>query len=75
LAEGEAGLLAPPSDEIAMASALSNLLDSPELRKRLAQTALQRVRNEYSIENCARRWETHLFGVPQPLSHPAECAS
>jgi glycosyltransferase involved in cell wall biosynthesis len=75
LAEGEAGLLVPPSDEIAMASALSNLLDSPELRTRLAQTALQRVRNEYSIENCARRWETHLFGVPQPLSHPAECAS
>ncbi|HVX35946.1 MAG TPA: glycosyltransferase [Hyphomicrobium sp.] len=74
LADGEAGLLVPSSDEIAMASALNNLLGSPELRKRLAQKALQRVRSEYSIESCAHRWEAHLFGVPQSLYRLSECA-
>lgn len=75
LADGEAGLLVPPSDATAMASTLRRLLDSSELREHLAQKASQHVRSEYSIKICARRWETQLFGAPQPLNRPAECAS
>jgi glycosyltransferase involved in cell wall biosynthesis len=74
LADGEAGLLVPPSDPAALASTIRQVLNSPELRERFASRALQRVRSEYSIESCARRWEAQLFGAPQSLKRFAECA-
>ena len=75
LADGEAGLLVPPSDADALALTLRNLLDAPELRTRISLNAMHRVRAEYSIESCAQRWETHLFGTTAPLDWTIECAS
>lgn len=40
---GEAGLLAEPGDETALAQALDELLASPELRERLSEAALRRA--------------------------------
>ena len=75
LADGDAGLLVPPSDPAALASSIRQVLNSSELRVHFASRALQRVRSEYSIESCAQRWEAQLFDAPQPLDRLAECAS
>ncbi|AGK56629.1 group 1 glycosyl transferase [Hyphomicrobium denitrificans 1NES1] len=75
LADGEAGILVSPSDPVALASAISRVLNSPELRTHFASKALQRIRSEYGIESCAQRWEAQLFGAPQSLKRFAECAS
>lgn len=75
LAGGEAGMLVRPADPAAMAAALGRVLASRDLRDRLTRQALHRVRSEYSLESCARRWENQLFGKPLPTHLIAACAS
>jgi len=47
---GKSGLLVPPEDSDALASALRRLLASPELRQRLGKAACQRVLDHFTIE-------------------------
>lgn len=75
LANGEAGLLVAPSDADALALALCNVLNAPELRARMSSNSLRRVRAEYSIERCAQRWEAQLFGTQQPIDRLIQCES
>jgi glycosyltransferase involved in cell wall biosynthesis len=75
LAGGEAGTLVPPADPEAMAQALQFIFDNTSERRRIAEAAMSRVRREYSVEICARRWETMLFEMPKPSPRLSECAS
>lgn len=75
LANGEAGLLVAPSDADALALALRNVLNTPELRARMSSNSLRRVRAEYGIERCAERWEAQLFGTQEPIDRLVECES
>jgi glycosyltransferase involved in cell wall biosynthesis len=43
------GLLVPPSDEEALASALARLMDDPELRLRLGKSARRRILENYDL--------------------------
>jgi glycosyltransferase involved in cell wall biosynthesis len=54
VAEGETGLLVPPSDPQALGEALSVMAGSPDLRKRLGDAGKQRVR-QFSAENTEQR--------------------
>lgn len=47
---GISGILVPPSDPAAMTSALLRLAGDSELRRRLAQTALETIRSTFSFE-------------------------
>jgi glycosyltransferase involved in cell wall biosynthesis len=49
------GLLCPPGDAQAAADAVLRLLDDPDLRRRLGDTALQEARTIYSWDAHARR--------------------
>jgi len=50
LDQGNAGLLVPPEDATAIASAIIELLDQPNLRMKLGAEARERVTTEYSLE-------------------------
>ncbi|TDQ78535.1 glycosyltransferase involved in cell wall biosynthesis [Dongia mobilis] len=47
--DGETGLLVPPEDARALATALLDLINHPERRRQLAEAGFNRVRAEFSI--------------------------
>lgn len=75
LAAGEAGVLVPPADSVAMAEAIQSLLTDPVACARLTTTARARVMAEYSVGACARRWHDLLFQCSDPASAKLQCAS
>jgi glycosyltransferase involved in cell wall biosynthesis len=75
LAGGDAGVLVPPADPVSMARELLRLLRSGDERQAIATQAMVRVRQQYSIEICASRWENQLFGRTNPIAVAAPCAS
>ena len=50
VSEGESGLLATPLDANSFANAIEDLAIDSELRKRMAQNALERVRAQFTVE-------------------------
>ena len=76
--DGVTGLLVPPADEHALASALVRLLTNPELSARLASAGRQRVRERFSHRttigsNHRNCWK--VFSEVNPaLKHLAERA-
>ena len=52
---GETGLLVPPADPIALATAIRTLLDDPPLAQRLALNGRARVQREFSAERMVQR--------------------
>lgn len=50
VSHGESGLLVPPSDEQALASALEMLIDSPELRQLMGNAGRQKFLQEFTVE-------------------------
>jgi glycosyltransferase involved in cell wall biosynthesis len=60
LAEGAAGLLAPPEDATALAEGIALVLDSPALAQELGQAAQRHATQSYSLE-AAVRWHADLF--------------
>jgi glycosyltransferase involved in cell wall biosynthesis len=55
--DGVTGILVPPGDPGALASALRAVLIDPELRMRYGRAGRERVRREFSIETMMRRIE------------------
>jgi glycosyltransferase involved in cell wall biosynthesis len=75
LAGGEAGVLVPPADPKSLADAIIDMLQNEVRRSDIVQAAYARVRREYSIEECAGRWEELLFGnVHSSFPFAAKCA-
>jgi len=56
LGEGEAGVLVPSHDPVALAKALEAFILSPNERQQWGQRAYHRVTHHYSIQTCAQRW-------------------
>jgi len=55
--EGETGFLVPERDVEALASALSRVLTNPELRGRMGDAALEKMRREYDLRSRVRALE------------------
>jgi len=60
--DGVDGLLTPPTDVPALASALRQLLEDPTCRKRMGQSAQERARREFSIGGMMDRYEALYAG-------------
>ena len=50
---GENGYVIPTEDVEAMSRAVNSILENPELRNKMAENALQKIREQYTIENMA----------------------
>lgn len=61
--EGETGLLVPPGDAGALASALKRLAGAPELRERLGRGGRARVERDYEVGRCTERLYQLLTSV------------
>ena len=66
LDDGRTGLLTPPGDVPAAASAVARLLDDEDLRGRLGAAALQEAEERYSWDAHVRRILDALTGVSYP---------
>jgi len=55
--DGEQGFLVPPKDPVAMAAALSKLLDNPFLRKKMGDDARIRMERNFNLDLFTRRTE------------------
>ena len=53
----ETGLLVPPRDPERLARALQELLDSPDLRKRMGESGRRRVEDYFTLEKKIRNFE------------------
>jgi glycosyltransferase involved in cell wall biosynthesis len=60
---GREGVLVPPHDPVALASAVIGLLRDPEGRKRMAAAGLARVREEFTVDRMVDRYESLLTDV------------
>lgn len=56
--DGETGLLVPPEDPAALASAISRVLDDRELRRRLGEQGRRLVLDRFTAGHMARRFES-----------------
>jgi len=70
ITDGQTGLLTPPGDAAALQSALQQLIQSPEMRKRLGAAAHDSVASRFGLERMVERYEA-LFraagtGFPLP---------
>jgi glycosyltransferase involved in cell wall biosynthesis len=63
LAGGLCGLLVPPEDPAAFATAILDMLADPDRQRRLADAAKARAEREYGIASCARRYYDYLLSV------------
>jgi glycosyltransferase involved in cell wall biosynthesis len=55
--DGQAALLCPPADPLAIAAAILRLIDDPSLARRLAKTAQQAARRQFDLAACRARLE------------------
>jgi len=55
--DGETGVLIPPKDSKILAEAITELLDSPEKRKRMGELGRQRALNHFCIEKMVENYE------------------
>ena len=63
VAHGETGLLVPPGDARALASALRRLAGAPALRERLGRGGRERVELDYEVGRCTERLYQLLTSV------------
>ncbi len=69
LTDGENALFVKPGDRNQLCSAITRLIDSPQLRNSLGQAAKQHVLQRYGIENSARMY-LELYRVLRPEVNP-----
>ncbi len=63
VSDGINGLLIPPRDPAALSRAIVELLENPELARRLGQAARQKAVSDYSVECLLRRTEDLYIGL------------
>ncbi len=63
--DGVDGLLVDPGDVDGMTEALRRLVDDPELRGRLGEAAVAKVRRQFTVERMARSYEEIYLGLAQ----------
>ena len=66
LADGTAGLLVPPCDPAALASAIDRLLSDADLARTLADRASRRARMEYDVTQMVRRYVAQYAELLRP---------
>ena len=57
VADGETGLLVPPGDETALASALERVLSDPALARRLGEAGRERLAERFNWDAITARWD------------------
>ena len=61
--DGGAGVLVPPGDPGALASAVRELLDQPERRRRVGDAARRRIEMEFPLARMIDRYEAALLAI------------
>ncbi len=64
--DGETGLVVPPRDSGALAAAIQNLLDHPELRARMGAAGRERVLQEFTLDKMVDRVMAVYAGLLEP---------
>ncbi len=73
LQEGRAGLLVPVHDDAAMARAIEDVLDRPELRERLRSAGLRRA-DDFALAKLGRAYEEELVRAVNAERAPSPMA-
>jgi MMP alpha-(1->4)-mannosyltransferase len=66
---GDAGILVPPGDEAALATAMEKLLDSQEEMSRLGTAGRERILEKFSWDVAARQMTRYYYQVLQDVNH------
>jgi glycosyltransferase involved in cell wall biosynthesis len=70
IVDGESGLLVRPRDPRSLAVALVRLAADPDLRRRFAEAARQRVERQFALQSCVDRYEKLYRGMSEPNPCP-----
>ena len=73
ITDGREGLLVPPGDTAALASALDSLITSREKRDAFARAALARADQDFTVQVMADRYE-RLYGIDSGIAQPERAA-
>jgi glycosyltransferase involved in cell wall biosynthesis len=68
--DNETGLLVPPNDPVALATAILRLAEDEALRRRLADAARLRVQQRFSLDACVDRYERLYRGLRESNPKP-----
>ena len=68
LGDGAAGVIVPPTDPAAMATAMVSLWRDPALRAALSARGMKRVNDHFSEEACAPKLLELIYGTAEPGS-------
>jgi D-inositol-3-phosphate glycosyltransferase len=72
----ETGLLCPPQDEVAFATAIDRILTNPDWQRQLGQHARQRVEKMFSWDGVASQLgELYTQLLKQPVKKPAQVSA
>lgn len=63
LVEDENALTVPPGDPVSLASQIKRLIDSPELRRRLAKTARETAASKFDIHRMTDEIGAYLGSI------------
>lgn len=63
IVDGEHGLLVPPGDPEALASAIARMATDPALRASLGASGRRRVETDFSFESMTRKYENSYFDL------------
>jgi starch synthase len=67
--DGENGFLVPPGDPPALAARLDEVLDSPELARRLGEEGRRTILREFTWTRAAEKLESHYLRLLQSRQH------
>jgi glycosyltransferase involved in cell wall biosynthesis len=70
IVDNESGILVPPRDPSALATAIARFASDPDIRRRYGDAARRRVEQRFALQRCVERYEKLYRAMSEPDPRP-----